>query len=412
MEALALLLLGHAMHYVFTNGTEDEEFDISQYKNPNSFDLETRKIIDTVTLQDDIDPVGSQKYKVHRYPGDIDIFEPIKVCCSLDDATHTIVKNIQKMMKEIKKEPLYFLGDFKAGLDHRFQIDLTKKNTEIISQLMDLRKKNLLTSEEVGRMLDLLKRGEINELKEALRQYYVVRWTIQEIMDGVKKLPGDLKLSLFDAIKHNTIVKLDLWAPINNNYTEITNFLLLMYVDENGKQHIINIELEDRVKSLIKDIKLYSTPEHKKSLKVAKRMWALAQVVDDHETIKKLYPLFSSDAAILSQITSEIETLTLMLSKIDQPPLDIMIRQIDRFKSRIGTIFLDLDENTIFGNIDIIVSLYNQSGNRVNRQVIITLLKHISLQLNQVIEKYSSEFMKKRNLLDPNYYDYLLKWKN
>lgn len=270
--------------------------------------------------------MGSQKYKVHRYPGDIDIFEPVKVCCSLEEASTKIVESIQGMIKEIKSEPKYFLGDFKAGLDDRYQIDLKQPQNKITQQLMVLRRQKLLSSDEVGIMLELLQTDQFDQLKEILRKYSVIRWNESELLAGFKILKGGFRLTLKEAIRHPTIVKLDLWAPVNGNFTEVTNFMLLMYIDDKGREHTINMKLADRITSLIGDIKLYSSPGHRKSLKVAKRMWALAQVIEDHETLKKLYPLFSSDAAALSQITSEIETLIMMLTKLSKPPMEMIIR--------------------------------------------------------------------------------------
>lgn len=203
------------------------------------------------------------------------------------------------MIKEIKSEPKYFLGDFKAGLDDRYQIDLQQPQDKVTQQLMTLRRKKLLTSDEVGIMLELLRTGQLDQLKEILRKYSVVRWNEKELLAGIKILANGLRLTLKEAIRHPTIVKLDLWAPVNGNYTEVTNFLLLMYIDDRGREHTINMKLADRITSLIEDIKRYSSPGHLKSLKVAKRMWALAQVIEDQETLEKLYPLFSSDAAAL-----------------------------------------------------------------------------------------------------------------
>jgi hypothetical protein len=403
------LLSGIGLHFGFDNGTEDAKFNVSQYKNPDSYDLETRKIINTVTLEDKSNPVGSQKYKVHRYPGDIDILERIKVCCSLDQATRTIVKKIQQTIRDILSVPHYYLGDFKAGLDLRFQLELNQPVPKIINDLMSLHRNKLLTSDEVESLITMLKSNQMGEFKEALRKHSVIRWTAQEILDGKKQLVGNVTLSLFDAIKHPTLVKLDLWAPTNGNYTEITNFLLLMYTDEHGRSHPVNIGLADRISSLIGDIKLYSSGSHKKSLKVAKRMWALAQSIDDQTTIEKLYPLFSSDAAIMSQVSSEIETLCLMLTKLDKPPLDIMIKQIDHFKTRIGNIMISLDESAIFGYINTITKMYQATKNKIDKELVINILKQVAEHLNKVVEQYSSAFLEHQGLLDPEYYDHLLK---
>ena len=77
------LLLGTALYFSINEGKEKSKKStkktfITKYKNPNSFSKRTKNLINLVTAKNDINPVGSQKFKVHRYPGDIDLFEPVK----------------------------------------------------------------------------------------------------------------------------------------------------------------------------------------------------------------------------------------------------------------------------------------------------------------------------------------------
>ena len=405
------LLAGAALYYIFSknsshaDNTAEPEFDVGQFKNPDSYDMETRKIIDLITIQDNINPVGSQKFKVHRFPGDIDIFEPVRICCSIDDATEKIVEQIKEIAQGIKAEPTFFLGDFKAGLDSRYELKGSYQNG--LAQLLS---QKLITVDEFEDGMALLRNRDKEGIDIMLREHRVVRWTLDELIAGKKMLPQGIKLQLKDALRHNTVVKLDLWAPINNNYTEITNFFLLMYLDSDGTEHVINVELADRVKSLIGDIKKYSDESHRKSLKVAKRMWALAQFIDDKKTMKKLYPLFYSDAAMLSQINSEIETLSMMFTRLKKPflPLNTLIHQIDRFKSRMGGLFIKLPEKHIFKLINLITKMYREQKDAVDTEIIVDILEQISHELNTVIEQNVSAYMNKNGLLDPSYYDYLL----
>jgi hypothetical protein len=50
-------------------------------------------------------------------------------------------------------------------------------------------------------------------------------------------------------------------------------------------------------------------------MKVAKRMWMRAVHARDIETLRVLFPLFSSPAAALSQVAAECETLELLVAK-------------------------------------------------------------------------------------------------
>ena len=81
-------------------------------------------------------------------------------------------------------------------------------------------------------------------------------------------------------------------------------------------------------------------------------MWALVVSINNTEILDKLYPLFISDASILYQINSEMETLIFMFEKeeiheelIEDGAWNDMINQIDGFKMRISNI-VNLEINT------------------------------------------------------------------
>ena len=91
MEALAL---GTALFFttgnIVKNKKNKKKLDkrnkfILNLRNPKSYSKSVRKVIDLITIENDVYPVGSQKYKIHGYPSDIDLFEEIKVCCDLSD---------------------------------------------------------------------------------------------------------------------------------------------------------------------------------------------------------------------------------------------------------------------------------------------------------------------------------------
>jgi hypothetical protein len=415
MESIVPLGLT-SLVYLFSNArtsNNNVEFDILQYRDPNSYTQDTLDYIRLVTTKPDVNPVGSQKFKVHKYPGDIDIFEKIQECCNLDIATKKISEKIQKIAKNIKNTPNTFLGDFKAGIDQRFFIDIGKvaDNTvvdynpnKIRNLLKFIHSKKYLTDSEFEELMELVvdkpDLSEFEQLFDKLRSYYIVRWSLDDLIKGYKIIRNK-KIYLKKALTDPTIVKIDLWAAPQGRFTEITNFFVLSYLDEDGKQHPINIELEDRIQSLLKDIYKYSSPTSRKSLKYAKRLWVLTQIKNNKDYLEKLFPLFSSSAGILNQISSEIETLTFMFQKLKKLPINIMMNQIDGFKARINSIYdIDIDENRIYSIVDNIVNHIKNNKSDLDRDFIIKSLSEIDEVFSEKVEEFTNNYLDKNGLND------------
>ena len=298
MEILALMG-GVGLYYVVTDSKKTSrgsgnKFDVLQYRNPNSYSKSTKDLINLVTIQEDINPVGSQKFKVARYPGDIDIMEPIKECCSETGVINGVAKSIKKIAQIIRDTPKVYLGDFKAGLDDRYGIDIGEVNAydkvigynreSVIEALDNLYDLNLLNSDELGQAFNLItkrfSRKSWEKLQKFVKKYHVVRWNLDELISGKKQIGPEnnsITLTLKDALKVETITKLDLWAKVDGRYTEITNFFLMSYYDSEGNENPISPPLTGYNERIIKDLKHYGQGTYYQPLKMAKRLWALAE---------------------------------------------------------------------------------------------------------------------------------------
>ena len=393
MNLLVPLLLGSTAVFV-TNinkpksgqSTKSEEFlnntckhrvdDILKKRTYDGLTKETQDLINLVTLDKNIFPVGSFKYKAHRYPSDIDIFEPIKACCDKESASQAIANKISAMAKKIQSTSDVYLGDFKAGLDDRYNINN-------IQELDKLLKEELITKKEY----DMAKKQKTPEdLQEYMRQFRIVRWTLPELIQGYKILPKGIKLTLADALTDKTIVKIDLWSSLNGNYNETTNFFLIIMKDKQGNETVLNEELGDRLYSLNHDIIKYGSGKNKNSLKFAKRLWNRALFLNDKSMLYKLYPLFQSGANSLNQIAGEAEVIRMMVNKLDNPPIEKLLNQIDGFKRRITDVFdIDFNAQPMYDVIDKILS---------GKIDIIKGLENLESMLKKAVEEYSNEYIK------------------
>ena len=427
------LLSGMALYYTInTSNNKKNNFNVLQYRNPNSYSKKTKDLINLVTIQEDINPVGSQKFKVARYPGDIDIMEPIINCCSLEDVVIDVSKSIQKIATKIKNTPKVYLGDFKAGLDNRYNINIGDinaydkvvgyKRTKVIKYLKELFNKGLLTSDDLNTAFKYItknfSRKSWEKLAKFIKHFRVIRWSLDELISGQKfvgKGANKVLLKLSEALKEETITKLDLWGQVDNRYTEITNFFLLSYFDTNGVENTISPSLTNYKERIVKDLKHYGQGTSYQPLKMAKRLWALAVSLNDTSVLEKLYPLFSSEASILYQINAEIETIVLMLENwdsigeeiiADNAYIDVM-NQIDEYKMRLSMVYnLTLDDQELQFLID--EASNKDIRTKKGRKAIIKSLDMFSEILQIGINEFSEEYLQSVNLLNPNYYDHLL----
>jgi hypothetical protein len=433
---LAALGLGSIVGYTISESGELDAltgkptYNILAQKNPENLSKDTRAIIDMITIQDNINPVGSMKFKIQKYPGDIDLFEVYKTCCDLDSARKDVAKSIQKVVKRIRDDPEVFFGDFKAGLDDRYKLDLGEidylnhritgyDRDAIVEDISSMFTRGLLTSDEYAEIIFLVNQdltfARYEEIEEFFKEKRKVRWAQDEIIAGKKYLPLGVELTLEDAVAHKTIIKMDVWGKIQGGrFTEVTNFFLFVFVDVNGDEHVLNLELGDLIDSFMEDIIMYSTLEHKKSMKVAKRMWQLSTYIDFAKMLEELAPLFESDIGLLNQIAGDIEVLRFMLDKVDvrKLPLEEMIREIDEFKSRLSNFQdVELDDKLIYLLIDNITEHYEKVGKKVDVELIIKNLQYLEDYLLELVEIYADEYLKARGIGLPMMMDYVKKYR-
>ena len=209
---------------------------LSQTRPFQSLSQDTVKCMQLITLDPNYPPdlVGSFKYAIHEYPADIDMFENYNACCSLKTAKTEIATKFKQMAKRIieNKQHIY-LGDFKAGYDDRYYVDIGKvDNNEIVyynpdkikERLYELKKDDLLTKKEYDELLaKVVKNPKLQQyfdLDSQIKKKYVVRWKIDEMVKGEKTLHLGKEITLEDALAQQSIVKIDIWIYLNNRYQE------------------------------------------------------------------------------------------------------------------------------------------------------------------------------------------------
>lgn len=379
---------------------------ISSYSKP------VKNIIRLLSINyDGSKPFGSFSYKDQKYPSDIDLIEVVRDCCTKDKVVNLVEGAIKNMVKLINKSDDTYLGDVKAGIDQPYNIDIGTfindklegyNMDKIIQQIIQLNKKKLLSDEETTKMLLLVKHrptyDEFQELFNMLRKHFIIRWTDKELLKGYKILPGNRKKLLKDALEDKTKLKVDVWAPINGRYIESTNFIILVEEDKDGNQKLINYDCVDIPSDLRLEIDKLSHKYYFKPFKMVKRMWALARLIKDNDMLEILTPLLGSNIGVFYQISSEIETLILMLETLKKPPLEFMMKQIDEFKARLAYVNdIPFDEPLVDELIDSITKYYK----KLDKEKLIELLEHTKMYFKDIINKNTMNYLKKNKLFPP-----------
>lgn len=284
---------------------------------------EIRRVVNLVTAEPGIVPVGTFRYNIFKYPGDIDIFEELETCCEFSTAKLTAAQKIQSIVQNITSHDTVLFVEFKAGYDLRFKLytgvvndKIEDYNPELIRRdITNLYEAGLLSECEWNALIILVKDDpnvdDLIALNDALRAYWVVRWKEEEVLQGYKLLPGNYKLFLDVALAQGTIVKLDTIAYIDDRFVEVTNFFLVAILDKLGQRILISQELGEYEQSLILDVYKYYSINPLKSIK---RLWMYLAFNKRICDISMFTDLFSSDIALYSQILSDIETAINILS--------------------------------------------------------------------------------------------------
>ena len=346
-------------------------------RNPENFSSSLKRVLDIISLKNNTSPVGSFKYKLFKYPGDVDVFEIISENCNKECASHRYVQRFKIMAQRLLlSNPRIYFADFKAGYDIRFHKIynlLERKNIKSIQkEIESLFNIGAVDKKTYTQMKDI---HDYSELIEVVRKFYIIRWNIHELIKEVptKKLKvynqrKDIVYTFQEALMSNSTVKIDIWTHIDGKFTEVTNVFVLQYYFQN-KKHQLSEYLLNYKYSLANEI--ISCLKKKLYIKAIKRTWLLSRAVMTNKDkkwynyskylIKKTSGLMSSYILGINQIISEAETIVICIDKknrgsIPNPPLREICEQILGFSNRVKDFLSWKYKEETFKQIDNIMS--------------------------------------------------------
>ena len=293
---------------------------------------EVQNYIKIITIPEThIIPVGSGTLRIQRFPSDVDVMNIVEKPISTDNIILLFIENIKNMVKTIRNSDKVMFSDFKAGHLH---------------------------------------------------------WTVDQILNE-----RNGNLSLIDACKILDVVKIDMFAPHNRRYVEMSTFFILKSID--GFVNVDKNYFSNFQQSLFDDIQHY---KDEKPFKAIKRWFSLSKITNDVEAMDKIEYLINSNISLLAQITADLETLKLMLEKKSKYNKPFVIDEIENFKERLSHILdIEFDEKQIINMIDNMSISYKYDSDE--RQDNLTKLHDYLLY---IINRETVNYMKSINLEFPN----------
>ncbi len=268
--------------------------------------------------------VGSNALKIQPYFSDIDIMDIVSFNKETEEVITMFMINLKKILERIATMPNVFFSDFKAGGLH---------------------------------------------------------WTVEQIMEGTNN-----GLGLNFACKIKDVVKLDLIAPYEGRYVEMSTFYILK-----GNQGYINVNddyFSNFETSLKKDIVEY---KDSKPFKAVKRVWSLARMRNDLARLNELKKLVNSNVALLGQINADLETIKLLLEHESVYDLEFVINELNGFKGKISNILdIQMDEEKIDILLDLLI---NQFTNKQSSRVLISTIDRLHDYILEVINNETKEYL-------------------
>lgn len=213
-----------------------------------------------------------------------------------------------------------------------------------------------------------------------------LHWSVEQIM---KEKHGEL--SLYDACFIKDVVKLDIIGPYDERYIEMSTFFILKSASE-----YINIEsdyFESFKKSLLKDIAHY---QESKPFKALKRVWSLARITNDSNTMKLLKDIIKSNIALLGQVNADIETIILLIEHESKYDVEFILNELDGFREKLSTVIdikLDYEKiNLMIDNVKLLFR-FGKDQNFNESTVLVENLSRLHNYLLKVINKETIDYL-------------------
>jgi len=362
---------------------------------PEDYPSDAIKILDAMSMDDNINLVGSMSLRSQQYAGDYDGYEIVAHKGKTIPFLIELRKRFQTNIKLLCRMKYVFVGDIKAGVCDEWRIiprttcikngKVKGYDSELFrNKVQQLLEENIITDTEAKEATTLLKPNpnpvEFLMAKEKLK-FHVLRWKVSDVLCNCLNYRGR-SFTLEESFNTHGITKLDVIGFVQNN--RFTDFSVIYEFRCNGK--VLNPEPITIKNSLIESIIAYTAEGN--YFKVLKRLFALSKFQNDTKMLKELNVILNSDLGRLYQIVSDIDTLLTLFEEHRKIPKSVIRFEIDQFIHRLSTIYT---LHSYLKNDDAIIASIRRIS-RLSDSKIEPSLQKIRDELYSILQHYSRPY--------------------
>jgi hypothetical protein len=374
------------------------------------------KLLQVNRTEDTIKVIGSASYRESLYPSDLDFFEEIYKGSSVDSSIRFFVRNIKRVTYDLVHTKDHYFLELKCGLDIRYIVSLGKCKDGFWTPSKDLvdnltRMHGLFPEDEYKSILRILNMDKPTQmsyelLSHIIRSHAVLRWSEKEVMIGIKQLPFEGgTISLEEAISVMSPINLEGIAIINGKYSDISNYFVVGYHDEQGQLKVINLPeqsvtdfstyFKENLKGSVE--KLYYSRFEYNPIKLAKRYFSYGRFTHDMGLVDKVTPLLNSPLGFLSQLRSEVGTMMKTLDGVKDIHKTLFKEQLQVVKYKLANM-VDLPQKDLIKWSKVVNEI---SSNQFDKDEIMYVLEEFKDILSSYIDENAIKYLKKVKLVPP-----------
>lgn len=354
--------------------------------------------IDKIKLSNYYRIPGSFDLKSRKNWGDIDVFNIVTI-------NDSIPNKLKKIIQFVLKTNDWYFMDCKLGIDYDVKIidegALFYNNKaygydykKSVQKLEDVYKNKLITADEYKYMKKILVPNpnikQFDLIMKNLR-IHILRWTPDDLLKGYITLRSGKKLTIMEALKHNSLFKIDFVTTINGLFTELG----IVYDIRNKDGSKINKFKYDLKKQLENDINRYMANE--KYFNVLKRAFSLTAYKyrlksSNKKKLKKkletILHVLNGNLGILYKVLTMMDILIFVITENKNLDNDRVDYEINKMMSDLSNIYKFRISRVIIKELFNIISL------KTNKNIANRLLK-IYNSLENKLHKEAKKYLRK-----------------
>ena len=334
-----------------------------------SYSNNLKNVFSLLTFSPNYNIAGTANLKSILYPSDYDLNETFVDKSNHKLALQHIVRMFQKKFKVIKNDVNVYFVDFKCGIDAEMYFDEITDVAKYRQYLKYLNSHHFISNDEFQ---DMNKLTNAEDIKDACRSLYVLRWSVDEILKGYKALSKNRQKTLGDAIMDASVIKLDVIARIGYaNFIEISNIF----------HFVIKGKIEDEPTKTFIQILIDEAKEYHKyhdDYKALKRIFSIAKFQTNNKTMGLLVDVFNSNLGIINKARGDLEVLIDVMHNSKHTETDEINFAIQKIKQMLGNIYQFPFSDKIYHEFDNICKLHNGTDKTNKIEALIDTLKQIT----------------------------------